>query len=160
MPGQYTGSRGFAQEWISSLVKEGYTNAQIVETLRDYGMGYRLQNMYADVNRIRLEQFAAEGIKGIDVYTPIPETLMREWQGETEFKYRVVVQYEFTPSDGGEVVKSASTLYYDEAPTVSQVLEDWDVRVKTLEGGFGSTVDVGRIEGITELNYYFNTPKV
>lgn len=160
MPGQYTENRGQAQEWISALVKEGLTNAQIVGMLQDYGMGYRLQNMYADVNRIRLEQFAAEGLRNIDIHTPVPETLMREWQGETEFKYRVVVQYEYTPSAGGETVKAASTLYYDEAPTVSGVLEDWDVRVKTLEGGFGSTVDIARIEGITEINYYINREKV
>jgi hypothetical protein len=159
MPGQYTGTRGEAQEYISAFIGQGATNSEIVEVLRDYGLGYRQQNMYADINRIRLESFAAEGLKNISVNSPIPETLMREWQGETEYKYRVVVQYEYTSSRGGETVSTASTLYYDEAPSVAMVLEDWDLRVKTLEGGFGSTQDVNRVEGITEINYFLNRPK-
>lgn len=160
MPGQYEGDRGYAQEWISAFIGQGLTNSEIVSQLRDYGLGYRLQNMYADINRIRLEQYAAEGLKNVDVHTPVPETLMREWQGETTFRYRVVVQYEFRPTGGGETVKAATTLYYDEAPSASDVLDDWDIRVKTLEGGFGSTVDIDAIEGITEINYFVNRPKV
>lgn len=159
MPGQYTGIRGQAQAYIPGLITEGLSNAEIVDFLRESGLGYRTQNMYQDVNTIRLEQFGAAEIRNMNIYTPIPERLMREWQGQIDYRYRVVVQYEYTPSDGGELTKTATTLYYDEPPSISNVLEDWDVRTKTLEGGFGSTVNIHRIEGITEINYFVNRPK-
>lgn len=159
MPGQYAGNRGSAQEWISAFIKEGMTNTEIVKQLQDYGLGYRQQSMFADVNRLRLEQFAAEGIKGMDIYTPIPEKFMREWQGETEYKFRVVVQYKYTSGENGEQKETGTTLYYNEAPTVNQVLEDWNVRVKTLEGGFGSTTDIEQIDEIKEIDYFVNRPK-
>jgi hypothetical protein len=159
MPGQFEGTRGQAQSFIPGMVGEGLTNAQIVDNLKLAGLSYRTANMYADVNRIRLEQFAGEGLKGFDVDTPVPSNLMKEWQGETDFKYRVVVQYDYTDSNAGMQYNAGTTLYYDEPPTVSQVLEDWDIRVKTLEGGFGSTTDIQQIEGIKEINYFYNTPK-
>jgi hypothetical protein len=84
---------------------------------------------------------------------------MREWEGNTDFKYRAVVQYEFTPTGGDEVQKGATTLYYDRPPTVDDVLEDWGVRVKTLEGNFAGYDHISRIEGIAEINYFYNTPK-
>lgn len=159
MPGQYTGNRGQAQEYLSGLIREGLTNSEIVDFLRGEGLSYRLQNMYADVNRTRLEQFGAEGIKKLDISTPVPERLMRDWEGDVSFKYRVVVQYEYTPSGGGESVKAGTTLYYDTRPSMQDVLEDWDVRVKTLEGGFGSTTDIMQIEQVTEINYFVNKVK-
>jgi hypothetical protein len=159
MPGQFKGIRGQAQEYISSLIKEGLTNAQIVGILQNYGMTYRLSNMYSDVNRLRLEQFGAEGIKGLNVYTPVPTNLMREWQGETDYRYRVIVQYKYQSSETGEIGEKATTLYYDKPPTISDVLDDWGLRVKTIEGGYGSPQDVERIEEIKEINYFYNVPK-
>lgn len=159
MPGQFKGVRGQAQEFISAMIREGATNSQIVDFLQLNEFSYRLQNMYADINRIRLEQFAGQEIKGFDPDNPIPERLMSVWEGKTDYRYRVVVQYEYTPSGGGENLKKATTLYYDSAPSLNDVLEDWDVRQQTLEGGFGSNVNVGVVQNITEINYFVNRPK-
>lgn len=159
MPGQSSGSRGLAQNFIPELVGEGLSNSEIVDFLRLNDLGYRTQSMYSDINRIRLEQFGAQNIKNLDVFTEIPERFMREWQGNIDFRYRVVVQYEYTDAESGQTLKTASTLYYNDPPSVNMVLEDWDVRTKTLEGGFGSTVNVQRIEGITEINYFVNRVK-
>ncbi len=159
MPGQFSGVRGLAQNFIPELIGEGMSNAAIVDFMRLNDLGYRTQSMYSDINRIRLEQFGAESIKGLDMFTQVPERFMREWQGEIDFRYRVVVQYEYVDAESGLLLKTASTLYYNDAPSVNIVLEDWDVRTKTLEGGFGSTVNVQRIEGITEVNYFVNRAK-
>lgn len=159
MPGQFTGNRGMAQEYISSMIKEGLTNAQIVGTLQDYGMTYRLQHMYSDVNRVRLEEFAAEGIKGMDMFTPIPTNFMREWEGDTSFKYRVVVEYEYQTGEGDAIAKAATTLYYDRPPTVNDVMEDWGVRVQSIESGVMGYEQVGQIEGINRISYFYNIPK-
>jgi hypothetical protein len=159
MPGQFTGNRGSAQEWISSLIKEGFTNAQIVGTLQDYGMGYRLQHMYSDTNRIRLEEFAAQGIKGMDAYTPIPSNLMREWEGDISYKYRVVVEYEYITGADGTLAKAATTMYYNRPPTVNDVMEDWGVRVQSIESGVMGYEQVSQIEGISRISYFYNVPK-
>jgi Uncharacterized conserved protein len=159
MPGQFTGQRGLAQGFIDGMIKDGLTNEQIVKNLTLAGISYRMQNMYSDVNRIRLEKFGSEGIKGLDMQTPVPTNLMREWEGNTDFKFRVVVQYDYTPTGSNDVTQGASTLYYDRPPTVNDVLEDWGVRVKTLEGNFAGYDHISRIEGIAEINYFYNTPK-
>jgi hypothetical protein len=159
MPGQFTGNRGEAQAYIPGFIQEGLTNSEIVDILKESGLSYRASNMYSDVNRLRLEQFGAEGIKNMDIYSAIPRNLMREWQGDTEYRYRVVIQYKYTPEGGDDQLETATTLYYNDAPTINDVLEDWSVRMKTLEGGFGSTVNVGVIDEIKEINYFYNTPK-
>jgi hypothetical protein len=160
MPGQFTGIRGSAQEYISSLIGEGLTNAQIVGTLQDYGLGYRLQQMYSDTNRIRLEEFAAQGLKGFDQDTPIPANLMREWQGETDYRYRVVVEYEYETGTDGTIAKAGTTLYYDRPPTVNEVMEDWAVRVQSIESGVMGYEQVKQIEGVTRISYFYNIPKL
>ena len=159
MPGQFTGNRGQAQTYLTGLVKEGLTNAEIVGYLQQSGLGYRASNMYSDVNRTRLEQFAGEGLKGFDVDTPVPANLMREWQGDTNYKYRVVVQYKYTASGATAQFETATTLYYDSQPTISEVLEDFAVRTETIESGFGSAQGVSRIDEIKEINYFYNVPK-
>jgi hypothetical protein len=159
MPGQFTGNRGVAQEYISSMISEGLTNAQIVGTLQDYGMGYRLQHMYSDTNRIRLEEFAGESIKNFDKDMPIPSNLMREWEGDTSYKYRVVVEYEYLTGDGDTVAKAGTTLYYDRPPTVNDVMEDWGVRVQSIESGVMGYEQVAQIEGISRISYFYNIPK-
>ena len=159
MPGQFTGTRGQANVFIPELIGEGLSNVEIVDFLRLNDFGYRATNMYADINRIRLEQFGAEQIRGMAIDTPIPERLMRTWEGQTDFDYRVVVQYRYTPSGGGEQQETATTLYYTQPPTVGEVMEDFAIRTKTLEGGFGSTVNVQRIDEIKEIDYFVNRAK-
>lgn len=159
MPGQYTGNRGLAQEFISSMITQGLTNAEIVGFLQERGIGYKLQHMYSDANRIRLEEFAAEGIKGFDRDTAIPANLMREWQGEIDYKYRVVVEYEYETGESGVIGKAATTLYYNRPPTVNEVMEDWDVRVQSIESGVMGYEQVKQIEGISRISYFYNVPK-
>jgi len=158
MPGQFTGNRGAAQEYISSLIQEGLGNAQIVGILQEFGMTYRLQHMYSDVNRIRLEEFAAEGIKGLSQYTPVPVNLMREWEGDTSYKYRVVVEYTYETGVSGELAKAGTTLYYNRQPSVSDVMEDWGVRVQSIESGVMGYEQVKQIEDITRISYFYNVP--
>lgn len=159
MPGQYKGPRGMAQEWITSLINQGLTNSQIVGTLQDYGMSYRLSSMYSDVNRVRLEEFAAQGIKGLGMNDPVPPNLMREWQGDTEYKYRVVVEYEYQTGEAGTIAKAGTTLYYNRPPSVNDVMEDWGVRVQSIESGVMGYEQVSQIEGITRISYFYNVPK-
>lgn len=159
MPGQFDGTRGMAQMYLPELISEGLTNSQIVDFLRINDLGYRASNMYQDINRTRLEQFAAQEIRGMDMDTPIPERLMREWQGKTDFRYRVVVQYDYTIGEGGETREGATTLYYDDPPTINQVLADFGTRTQTIERGFGSPKDGRRIENAREINYFVNRPK-
>jgi hypothetical protein len=159
MPGQFTGVRGMAQEYISSLIKEGLTNAQIVGTLQDYGMSYRLQHMYSDTNRIRLEEFAAQGIKGLGQYDPVPTNLMRQWEGDTSYKFRVVIEYEYQTGEEGTIAKGATTMYYNRAPSINDVMEDWGVRVQSIESGVMGYEQVKQIEDITRISYFYNVPK-
>jgi len=159
MPGQFTGNRGEAQSYLSGLIKEGYNNVEIVGFLQSSGLGYRTSNMYSDVNRTRLEIFGGQGLKGFDVDTPIPNNMMREWQGETNYKYRVVVQYKYSSTGATQQFETGTTLYYDEQPTLNQVLEDFATRTQTIESGYGSAQGVSRIDEIKEINYFYNTPK-
>lgn len=159
MPGQFSGLRGLVQSYLPALIREGFTNSQIVDFLRLNDFGYRVQNMFADINRIRLEQFGAEGIKKLNIFQPIPENLMRTWEGETKFNYRVVVQYQYTSAVNGELLERATTLYYNEPPSVNDVLEDFGVRTQTIEGGFGTPQDVERVGDVIEINYFKNRPK-
>lgn len=159
MPGQFTGIRGTAQEYISSLIQEGLGNAQIVGILQDYGMSYRLQHMYSDVNRIRLEEFAAQGIKGLDQNTPVPTNLMREWQGETGYKYRVVIEYSYETGTDGTIAKAGTTLYYDSPPSINDVMDDWAVRMQSIESGVMGYEQVKQIENIERISYFYNVPK-
>jgi len=159
MPGQFSGTRGMAQEYISSLIREGLTNAQIVGTLQDYGLGYRLQHMYSDTNRVRLEEFAAQGIRGLGMNDPVPTNLMREWQGDIDYKYRVVVEYEYETGTDGTIAKAGTTLYYDRPPTINDVMEDWGVRMQSIESGVMGYEQVKQIEGITRISYFYNIPK-
>jgi len=159
MPGQFTGNRGEAQSYLKGLIEEGYTNSEIVTFLQSSGLGYRMSNMYADINRSRLEQFGGEGLKNFDIHTPVPTNLMAEWQGQTDYRYRVVIQYKYTNASGESDLDRATTLYYDTNPTVNEVLEDWNTRTKTIEGGFGSQQGVRRVDEIKEINYFYNTPK-
>lgn len=159
MPGQFTGSRGEAQNYLSGLIQEGYNNSEIVSFLQGSGLGYRTSNMYSDVNRARLEIFGGQGLKSFDADTPIPNNMMREWQGETNYKYRVVVQYKYSASGASAQFETGTTLYYDYQPTMNEVLEDFGTRTKTIEGGYGSAQGVSRIDEIKEINYFYNTPK-
>lgn len=159
MPGQFTGNRGQAQTYLSGLIKEGLTNSEIVSYLQGSGLGYRASNMYSDVNRVRLEQFGGEGLKGFDVDTPVPIDLMQEWQGDTNYNYRVVVQYKYSSAGATGQLETGTTLYYDEEPTLNEVLEDFQTRTQTLESGFGSSHGVSRVDEIKEINYFYNTPK-
>lgn len=159
MPGQWTGNRGIAQEYISSLIKEGLTNASIVGLLQDYGISYRLQHMYSDVNRIRLEEFAAEGIRGLDRSTPIPVNLMRQWEGDTTYKYRVVVEYEYETGAFGETAKAATTLYYNRPPSVDDVMEDWGTRIQSIESGVMGYEQVVAVGDVSRISYFYNVPK-
>lgn len=159
MPGQGTGNRGQANLFIPSLIEEGMNNAQIVDFLRLNDMGYRSQNMYSDINRVRAEINAHAMIADRFFDEPIPERYMKTWEGDTSKRYRVVIQYNYGVTDGGGLGSKGTTLYYNRRPTQEQIMQDWEIRRQTLESGAGSPQDVEQIIGIKSIDYFKNVKK-
>ena len=153
MPSAYKGNRGEAINYIPALIEEGQTNSYIVDFLRINDLGYRTQLMYQDINRIRLEGIGAETIRGLDIYDPVPEKLMRTWSGDTSYNYRVVVEYEYYDTNALEIKKGYTTLYYNDAPSQSNVLDDWAIKRQTIENTYGQ---VQEVYGEKQLHYYRN----
>lgn len=151
MAGGYKGNRGEAQSYIEGFLEQGYSKGEIADTLRDLGLGYRTQNMYRDINRAILEQFGAEGVRRLSGSSAIPENLMREWQGETEYNYRVVVTYDYFDNNELQMKSTGTTLYYNEAPTQDQVAEDFKVRRQTIEN-----IYMRDDPEVKEISYYRN----
>lgn len=153
MPSQYKGNRGEAIQYIPALIEEGFGNSYIVDFLRLNDLGYNTQRMYEDINRIRLEGIGADQIKGLDAYDPVPDRLMRQWSGDTEFNYRVVVEYNYFSTDSLQWEKGYTTLYYMDNPSQSNVLDDWAIRRQTIENTYGK---VQEISGESAIHYYRN----
>ena len=153
MGSSYKGNRGEAVQFIPGMIEEGLTNSQIVDFLKINDLGYRTQTMYQDVNRYRLEAIGADQIKYLNVYDPVPDKFMRNWSGDTTYNYRVVVQYEYYDTNALEVKKGFTTLYYNDAPSQSNVLDDWSVRRQTIENTYGQ---VQEIYGEKQIHYYKN----
>lgn len=144
------GGRENAQTFIPRLIAEGFRNTQIVNFLREQGMGYHTQTMFADVNRTRLENFGASMIPRLEETSPIPDRLMRTWEGDTTYPYRAVVKFEYIDPETGTPKESGTTFYFSERPTEEAVKELWAVRHKE-EGDsppFGAVVT-------KDLNVYY-----
>lgn len=148
----FTG-RQVALNYIPQLIEEGLNNSAIVSFLKEQGFGYRNQNMFADVNRMRLENFGASFIPKLTPESQVPDRFMREWEGDTEYTYRVVVKYEYEPGEGGEAKVGGTTFYFDNPPTQAEVSELFELRRDTLGD---STPDVGEVFGVTSAYYYKN----
>lgn len=153
MGSSYKGNRGEAVQFIPGMIEEGLTNSQIVDFLKINDLGYRTQTMYQDVNRYRLEAIGADQIKYLNAYDPVPDKFMRNWSGDTTYNYRVVVQYEYYDTNALEVKKGFTTLYYNDAPSQSNVLDDWSVRRQTIENTYGQ---VQEIYSEKQIHYYKN----
>ena len=154
MPDPYKGIRGQAVNYIPALIEEGLSNAQIVDFLRLNELGYRTQNMYNDINRLRLEGFGAGEIGRMSIYDPVPERWMREWHGNTDYDYRVVIEYEYFDTNALDTKKTGTTIYYDHAPSQEEVLRDWEIRRQTIENTYGKVQEVFRE---TRVSYFRNT---
>ena len=153
MPEPYKGNRGTAVNFIPELVNEGLSNSQIVDFLRLNDMGYRTQNMYADINRIRLEGFGADAINNMSIYDPVPEKFMRTWHGSTEYTYRVVIEYDYMDTNTKTMQNTGTTLYYDHAPSQDEVLHDWELRRQTIGNTYGH---VDKVYNETRVSYFRN----
>lgn len=156
MSGGYKENRGIAQGYMPGLISQGLSSSEIIGWLKEEGLTYRTQNMYADINRMRIEQIGAEMIKGFDPDMSIPEKWMRTFNGETSYNYRALVQYSYLPAGESEMQIKWSTLYYNEAPSQNQVLTDWETRMGTIFSGFGSPGAVDAVSGVEGINYYVN----
>lgn len=154
MPGGYKGNRGVAQNYLGILIEEGMTNSEIVDFLRLNDLGYRSQNMYQDINRTRLETMSEVQVKGLSVYDPVPDRLMREWRGDTEFKYRAVVKFDFTDAKSGERQEYGQTYYFDKAPSEADVIEAFAANADYIRAAYPNMQD---ISGATKVYYYRNT---
>lgn len=153
MPAPFRGIRGEAISYIPALIEQGWNNSQIVNFLRDYDLSYRTQNMYADINRLRLEEVAAATISGMDLETPIPERLMREWHGDTEHPFRVVIKYEYFDTNTLTTGTTGTTLYFDQEPTQAEVLDYWEVHKETIKALYNN---VQEIYDATKIEYFRN----
>jgi hypothetical protein len=142
MPGEYKGRRGSAQSYIPQLIEEGYSNREIVDWLSENDLSYRNQYMLADINRSRLENQGAWAIKNLDPDAPIPERWMRSWHGETDFAYRVVINYEFFDTRTMTTSTSGTTLYFDHPPSESEVLSYFEQHKESLQALYNNVEEV------------------
>jgi len=153
MASQYKGNRGQAIQYISGMIEEGFSNSQIVDFFKLNDMSYRNQTMFQDINRIRLEGIGAATVRSLDPYDPVPDKLMRTWSGDISYNYRAVVEYEYYDTNALEIKKGYTTLYYNDAPSQSNVLDDWGIRRQTIENTYGQ---VQEVYGETQIHYYRN----
>lgn len=142
MPGEYKGNRGTAQSYIGQLIEEGLSNAQITSWLRENDIGYRYQSMLNDINRTRLEFQGAYAISRLDPDAPIPERLMRTWHGETEFSYRVVINYDFFDTTTMTTSTSGTTLYFDHPPSEREVMGYFEKHKESLQSLYNNVQEV------------------
>lgn len=148
------GNRNLAREYISGLIDEGLTNTEIVRTLKEQGLSYRNQNMFADINYARLETFGAAQIRNLTNVTPIPERFMREREFSIPYKYSAVVKYHYTDAKTGLEFESGTSLYFQKAPSQADVLEAFSYRQETLMTLYTSMEAVSEAE---KVYYYRNT---
>lgn len=153
MSEEYKGKRGEAWSYLPQLVDEGLSNTEIVGWLRENDLSYRTQNMYADINRFRLENFGASFIKSMNEDAPIPDKYMRTWHGNTEFDYRVVVKYEYMDTSTNTVGTTGTTLYFDHPPSQSEVSELFDVRKQSIQNLYNN---VQEVYSAVNVYYYKN----
>jgi hypothetical protein len=152
MPSE-TGNRNLAKEYIPGLIEEGYTNTEITAILKEEGLSYRNQNMFADINAARLEYFGAGQIKGLSTVESIPDRLMNMRELSVDYPYSAVVKYKYTDVDSGLEFESGTTLYFSSAPSQSDVLEAFSLRQETLLNLYPSMGDISEAE---KVYYYRN----
>jgi hypothetical protein len=153
MPEPYKGNRGIAQNIISAMIDEGYLNTQITDFLRLNDYGYRNQLMIQDINRLRLESFGAAEIRSMSISDPVPDRFMREWHGSMEYKYRVVVEYDYYDTNTLDIRRTGTTIYYNAPPSQEEVLRDWEIRRQTIENTYGN---VQEVMGEVKVGYFRN----
>ena len=147
------GGRENALTYIPQLIEEQLSNTQIVRFLREQGFGYRNQNMFEDVNRVRLENFGASFVPTLDRDSIIPDRFMRTWEGSVDYDYRAVVKYEYLDPDTGTVKTTGTTIYFDTPPSQAEVTEMFEVRRQTIEELY-SHVDL--VYGAIKVHYFKN----
>lgn len=148
------GGRENALTFIPRLIGEGFRNTQIVNFLREQGLGYRTQNMFADINQIRLENFGASMIPRLEETAAIPERLMRTWEGDTTYPYRAVVKFEYIDPETGQPKESGTTFYFSTQPTQEEVSELWAVRQQNL--GYRDEGEI-QVTKTVSVQYFRNT---
>lgn len=128
-----TGIRNLALQYLPGLIEEGLTNTEIVRVLKSEGMGYRNQNMFADINIARLEHFGAEQIRSMSITSPIPDRFMRNRSLPEGYPYAAVVKYEYRLKGSKTTYETGTMLFFDEAPSQEDVLAAYADRQATLK---------------------------
>jgi hypothetical protein len=146
-------NRNLARQYMSGLIDEGYTNTEIVRILKEEGLSYRNQNMFADINYARLETFGAAQISKLTDTTPIPERFMRERKLSVPYAYGVVVKYHYTDAATGLEFESGTSMYFQNQPSQADVLEAFGYRQETLLTLYTSMESVSEAE---KVYYYRN----
>lgn len=149
-------NRNLARQYMTGLIDEGYTNTEIVQILKEEGLSYRNQNMFADINFARLETFGAAQIKNLSSDTPIPEKYMRERELTVPYKYSVVVKYHYTNAETGLEYESGTTMYFQHAPSEEDVLQAFAYRQETIMSNSAQMESISEAE---KVYYYRNTRK-
>ena len=144
-------NRNLSAGYIPGLIEEGYTNTEIVNILKDEGLSYRNQDMFRDINRLRLEEFGAIQVPRLGFDTPIPESLMRVRNIQSEYNYSAVIKYSYTDANTGLEMESGTTIYFDTPPSQAEVLSAFSMRQETLQNLYSN------IQGISEAEnvYYY-----
>jgi len=154
MPDKQQSSRNLAQAYISGLIEEGYTNTEIVNILKDYGLSYRNQNMFQDVNRYRLEEFGAQQVRGLGFDEPIPERFMRSRDIQSDYGYSAVVKYAYIDKATGLEIETGTTIYFDNQPSQAEVLEAFAFRSESLQNQYNYIESISAPE---KVYYYKHT---
>lgn len=149
-----TGNRNLAREYIPGLIEEGYTNTEIVNILKQEGLSYRNQNMFADINLSRLEAFGANEIKNLTDLEAIPDRFMRQRELSVDYPYSAVVKYKYTNAESGLEYESGTTLYFSHPPSQQDVLDAFSDRQETLMTLYPTMGDISEAE---KVYYYRNT---
>ena len=147
-------NRNLAGGYIPGLIEEGLTNTQIVNLLRDEGLSYRNQNMFADINRYRLEAFGANEVRGLGNDETIPDRFMRDRNITADYPYSAVVKYSYIDKGTGLEIEAGTTLYFDTAPSQAEVLAAFSDRQESLQNLYSNIEAVSEAE---KVYYYKHT---
>jgi len=109
--------RAVALQYLPEYFKLGYTATRALESLRERGLGYRMQVFYRDWREMKEKQDIAELIRGLDPFERVPFA----WRTETEWKikrrYQAVLEVEFWDIEKEEWVTRPWYLSYERAVT-------------------------------------------
>lgn len=80
---EWSWARRIAQPWVKALAIGGWTGTDILDWLREYGWGYRMTDVYADIRRFTGRELWSEQVAGLTPGSLVPRSWMSEEPYET-----------------------------------------------------------------------------